>query len=255
MKKVRLHQFLSRTGKFSGKSDLIESVRNREISVGGKVVTDIHFQFDPSKREVVWKGRKLNVIENKVYLMLNKPAGYLSSRLTPNDVVRRKKSVFELIRMDESIKRTLFCVGRLDEDTSGLLIITNDGELGHKITDPKKEIEKTYDVFLDKIVSEEDIEKLSKGVVIDLEENGVIQKYKTKSCRITRLQNDNTRLQNEKVRITITEGKKREVRRMFESIGRKVVDLKRIAIGKLELGEVGLGKYRLVDKSVVEKAI
>jgi pseudouridine synthase len=236
--KLRLHQYLSKSGIFKSKKELIDSIRNGEIEIEGKIITNPHFQFGKDK-EVKYKGTKLK-IEEKKYFILNKPAGYLSSRLTKNDT--GKKSVFDLVENDNS----LVCVGRLDEGTSGLLIITNDGDLVHKITLPDKNIRKCYEAELESsLKNEKDIEK---GVEIELEENGHIHKYMTKPCKVQKIS-------EKKAVITITEGKKREVRRIFEKTGNKVIKLKRISIGNISLEKLGLseGKSLKVDKEFIEK--
>jgi pseudouridine synthase len=237
--KLRLHQYLSKTGFCVSKKELIQAVENGEITLDGKVVRNPHYQFNP-KRRVSYKGKSLSINEQK-YIIFNKPEGYLSSRLTEND--RGKKSVFELVEDDKS----LVCAGRLDEDTSGLLIITNDGKLVKKITSPGS-IEKTYEALLEHPFRE--VSALENGVVIDLEENGVITKYKTKPCRI--------RIINEKkVEITLTEGKKREVRRMFEAVGNKVIGLRRISIGNIDVEKLKLPKksYLIVSKEFIYRLL
>ena len=253
--KLRLHQFLSRTGAFGSKKELIESISKGEISVGGVIVTSpMHF-FDPSRENVHWKGNMLKKAA-KVYLALNKPAGFLSSRLTQGDARLGKRSVFELIENDKSLddaaKKSLFCVGRLDEDTSGLLLITNDGSFGAQVTRPESRIEKTYVAELAKPLGRNDSKKLEKGVVIKLEENGITTNYKTSGCGIKALESD-----TRKIAITLSEGKKREIRRMLEAVGNKVLRLQRISIGKLRLEDLKIREcsYVLLDKETAMKAI
>lgn len=163
-----------------------------------------------------------------VTIMLHKPKGFVCT----NSDEKGRKTVFDLLKGKYKGVR-LFCVGRLDYNTEGLLLMTNDGALANKLTHPSKEIPKTYVAKVERALSEEEIEKLSRGVVLD----GV----KTKRCKIEYLG------QEEKVfkyEITISEGRNRQVRRMFESVGREVVFLKRTAIGKLTLGGLSRGAYR-----------
>lgn len=241
--KLRLHQFLSRTGAFSSKKELITAIIKAEITIDGKAVTNPMHIFD-AKKKVCWKGRPLKRITAKTYIAINKPEGYLSSRLTPEDARLGKKSVFELIKgFDEQTEKSLFCAGRLDEDSSGLLIITNDGKLGSKITAPGSGIEKTYHAALARPVTDGELAKLRKGVTIQLEENGKITSYTTKPCRAEITSTDRKQLN-----LVLTEGKKREARRMLESTGNKVTQLERTAIGKLTLQELKLekGQYAIV---------
>lgn len=253
--KLRLHQFLSRTGAFASKKGIVSSIRSGAVSINGKVVINPEFIFDAAKCRVFWKGRLLQKAGKSIYIIINKPEGYLSSRLTPNDRSLGKKSVFSLIGkgegIDETAKRTLFCVGRLDEDTSGLLLITNDGRLGSRLTDPKHGARKTYLVQLQKPASSDAVAELEKGVVIGLEENGRVTAYKTRGCRIEASASD-----MKKLKVTVTEGRKRDVRRMFEAVGNKVLQLQRIAIGNLRLDGLNLekGKYIIAGRKLLEKA-
>lgn len=242
--KLRLHQFLSRTGAFSSKKELIAAITKAEITIDGKTITNPMHIFD-AKRKVCWKGKPLKRITAKTYIAINKPEGYLSSRLTPEDLKLGKRSVFELISpaIDEKMEKSMFCAGRLDEDSSGLLIITNDGKLGSKITAPGSGIEKTYHAALARPITDGELAKLRKGVTIQLEENGKITSYTTKPCKAEMISVDRKQL-----KLVLAEGKKREARRMLEAIGNKVVRLERTAIGKLTLQDLKLekGQYAIV---------
>ena len=242
MPKIRLHQFLSKTGEFSSKNDILQNIKNFKIKVDDKVITNPHYQLSKN-RAVHYKGKKLTAKE-KIYIILNKPAGFLSSRLSKNDVKLNKKSIFSLIKnLGGNLESTLSTIGRLDEDTSGLIILTNDGKLIHKIAHPKFSIPKTYLVELERELSNEDKTKVESGVVIELEENGIKTKYKTKPSKINKI-NKNY------LHITINEGKKREIRRMFESVKNKVIKLKRVCIGNLNLEELNIkkGDFKIVNK-------
>jgi pseudouridine synthase len=244
-KKIRLHQFLSRAGLFRSKYDLFAAIKNGAIKVDNETVTSPNY-FVKKSHKVFYKGSQVNMRKDKIYLLLNKPTGYLSSKITENDKKLGKVGVFYLLRdIDDETKKTLFCVGRLDENTSGLLIITNDGELSSKITDPNSNIEKLYEVELEKPVSLSDKNRIEKGIKINLEENGVNKDYKTKPCKID--------IQDNRCVITVSEGKKREVRRMFEAVGNKVLRLKRVCIGKLDLRKLNIpvGKYKEVEKEFI----
>lgn len=248
--KLYLHQFLSRSGIFSSKKEIINAIKNSEIKIGNEIITNPLYNFNNKKNRVYYKSRALRILKENIYLLLNKPVGYLSSKLTANDVKLGKKSVFELINVDKKEKNALFCVGRLDEDTSGLLIITNDGILGSRIINPKSKIEKVYEVLLEKQIYKLDIEQIEKGITITLEENGKIEKYKTQSCKIELID-------DKEVKITLTEGKKREVRRIFEAIGHRVVSLKRISIGKIKLEDLKIKprEYIFVNKEFLDSKV
>jgi pseudouridine synthase len=234
--KIRLHQFLSRTGVFASKGAILDAIKNSEVKIAGRIVTKPNFQFNKNKK-VTWNKDTLILRKDNIYLILNKPEGFISTRLTEND--EGKKSIYDMLPKDN----TLFAVGRLDEDTSGILIITNDGTLGFNIASPNSNIKKTYRSELAKELTVKDKEKIEKGIVIKLEENGSVSQYTTRPCQIKMI--DDTHID-----ITITEGKKREVRRMFEAVGNKVMKLERIAIGgiKLEKLNVKKGNYIEIDK-------
>jgi pseudouridine synthase len=238
--KLYIHQFLSKTGLFSSKKDVYTAIRAGEVFISGKRITQPNYQFSSGK-EVMWKGRPLNIIDEKIYLAVYKPEGYLSSRLTSADVKMKKKSVFSLVKgIDPMTEKTLFCVGRLDEDTSGILILTNDGKLSSDVTQPEKDVQKMYVAVMDAPLSSGDIDKIQKGVVITLEDGKHIP-YKTRPSKIT--------ADNKRVTIVLTEGKKREVRRIFSAVGRNVLSLERIAIGKLTLSSIRLKKGECVAVS------
>jgi 16S rRNA pseudouridine516 synthase len=250
MAKIYLHQFLSKTGVFSSKKDILSAIANSEISIDGRITTKPMFQFSAGKKKVYYRKKRVEVVYGNSYFIMNKPEGYLSARLTEMDITYGKKSVFDLIKVDEKIHKSLFAVGRLDENTTGLLIITNDGKLGISIADPDKNIEKTYDIVLKDRISSEDIKKIENGIVIKLEENGVYSDYKTKPCRIKKKS-------ERQLEVTVTEGKKREVRRMFEALNNKAIKLCRISIGKIKLSELNIkeGEYKAVNKEFIETRI
>src|SRR3989344_5632872 len=255
-RKVRIHQFLSKTGLFSSKNEIISAIKKGEMAIDGVITRDLHFQFDAAKRSVSWKGNKIRPIYDKIYILMNKPEGYLCSRLTKKDIILKKKSIFSLLEkskeIDDKEKKTLFCVGRLDESSSGLILITNDGDLGSEITSPKNKIPKTYSVVLSKGLSDSEKSVLEKGVTIKLEENNKIRNYKTLPASISFYS-----AKRNQVNITIIEGKKRELRRMFESVDKKVISLKRISIGNINLNDLHIneGEYLISSNKFIKDRI
>jgi pseudouridine synthase len=167
-----------------------------------------------------------------------------------------KKSMFDIIekdkKLDEKTKKTLFSVGRLDEDTSGLIMITNDGKFCTKMTNPKYDVSKAYHAVLEKPLDKEVIAKIEKGIIIELEENGKITRYKTKGCRIA-MENSS----DKKLTLVLFEGKKREARRIFQAVGNKVLQLERVAIGNLQLKDAGLkeGEFMHAERKFLEEKI
>jgi pseudouridine synthase len=241
--KIYLHQFLSKSGRFASKKDVLSVISGGEVSVDGRVVSDPAFQFNTTKR-VKYRGKPLRIKQGMTFI-LNKPEGYLSSKLSPTDIRLGKRSVFELIDLPPDEKNALFIIGRLDEDTSGLLILTSDGKLGSRLTDPKHGVRKTYLAVLRDSLSEEDWQAIESGVEIALEENGKISWHKTRPCKVT------VGSDRKSATIVITDGKKREVRRIFEAVGNSVVSLERTAIGRLELSSLGVkkGEYRAATEA------
>jgi len=250
MAKIRLHQFLSKTGVFSVKKDIVDAIKCGKIRIKDKAITNPHHNVSPKDR-VFYDGKELFKQTKKVYLILNKPEGYLSSKLTDYDIKEKKESVFSLLKgIKDNIKQTLFCVGRLDENSTGLLIITNDGEFSHRVTDPESKIKKSYEVELEKPISIAERQRIEQGITIVLEENGIKTNYKTKPCKIE--------MKDKKSLVaTFTEGKKREVRRIFGAVGNRVVKLKRVVIGGLDLNRLKIpeGKYISVSEDFVKEKI
>ena len=252
--KLSIHQYLTRAGIFKSKKNVFEAIKNRQVKIGREIITNPNHYFNINSHEVFYKNKSLSGITEKVYILLNKPLGYLCSKLTDEEKQLNKKSIFEIIYKDETIdektKNSLFSVGRLDEDTSGLLIITNDGRLSSRITNPNHEVRKTYSVLLKNMLSQHDIHNIEMGMYIDLEENGRIYKYKTKKCKI--IQETGNR-----IKIIVKEGRKREIRRMFEKINNPVLGLERISIGNLKLKDLNLkeSQYIFVEKKFIEQRL
>ena len=238
--KISLKQFLMKSGRFEKAFDCIEAIRSGKAAINSKTITNPNHFFNPKNSSVKLNNEKIRQA-SKLYFILNKPAGYICQKS------RNEKSVYGLIdklNLDEMQKNSLFAVGRLDKDTGGLLIITNDGKLASRISNPDKEIEKEYHVKLIKPLNSNDARTLENGVEL----NSDSENYKTKPCEI--------RIIKEKeVLITITEGKKRQIRKMFEHVGNKVIYLKRISIGNLKLGELEIGKFKKIDRNEIMKAV
>lgn len=214
-----------------------EFVTNGEVKVNGEVITDLSTQVSYSDTVTV-NGKKVSPVRKHVYLILNKPKGCVT---TVSDD-RGRKTVVDIVRADYPDTR-LFPVGRLDYDTEGLLILTTDGDLCNRLTHPSSEIEKMYVAKIEGTVSENDLVKVRKGVELDGRMTG---KSRAKLISYDSKTNIST------VEITIKEGMNREVRRIFESIGKNVAFLKRVAIGDLRLRGVDRGSYRKLTREEVE---
>ncbi len=248
--KQTLLQFLKKSGIFSSNKGIIAAIHGKKITVDGKIVKNTAYQLDPSQHDVTYGGQPVSQNNSSIYIVMNKPPGYVCHKLTHTDSRLGKKSIFSLLHVDQKTLNTLACAGRLDEDSTGLLIITNDGKLIYTVTHPKNRVKKTYDVSLAEPITSEKIQNIEAGVAIQLEENGMVTDYKTLPCSIQT--SSSTRL-----RITLGEGKKREVKRMFLAVGSNVKSLSRVAIGNLALKELDLkeGAYKVVDKNYLTSKI
>lgn len=215
----RLNKYIASCGVCSRrKSD--ELISSGKVKVNGQVVTNLGEKV--SSKDIVEVDNKLiQKEEKKVYIVLNKPRGYV----TTNSDEYNRKNVIDLI--DEDVR--VYSIGRLDKDTEGLLLLTNDGEFSNKVMHPRNKIEKTYIVTTDTNVTNEQLEKLRNGVDIG--------DYITRPAKIKRIGND-------KVQIIISEGKNRQVRKMCDSVGINLLNLRRIQVGNILLGNLQSGKYR-----------
>jgi pseudouridine synthase len=248
--KLHLHQYLSKSGLFPTKQDLNSAVSSGAVRIDDKVTTNPMFRFNPEKRKVYFDGKEVSVVETKVYFLMHKPMGYVSGNVRGNEHTLGKKSIYDLLRIDKKIKNSLFCVGRLDEDTSGLIILTNDGKLGYRITNPKSKIEKRYKAVLKNPLSKKSQDKILAGLKIRLQiENRIVEHFAKPDSLV--MTGENTCI------IALIEGKKREVRKIFEAVSNPVVSLCRVSIGRIVLDDLGLkaGEFRAVEKNYILERI
>lgn len=232
-KKQRVDKVLSNLG-YGSRAELKKFCKQGLVFVNGKAVSNPGLQVDTDIDEIVFNGEKINYREF-IYLMMNKPDRYISATFDKHDPI-----VLDLID-DEYLVFEPFPVGRLDKDTEGLLVLTNDGQLAHRVLSPKKHVPKTYYAKIDGKVTEEDIEAFKQGVTLD-------DGYETMPSELVILKSDDI----SEIELTIHEGKFHQVKRMFESVGKTVVYLKRLSMGALKLDEtLELGEYReLTDEEV-----
>ena len=228
---MRVNKFISLNTRFSRrKAD--ELIKEKKVKLNGKLLTELGTNIDPENDHVEIEGEKINSSSEKIYIALHKPAGYISSR---SDELNRK-TVMELLPKIENLKP----VGRLDKDTEGLLLFSNDGDFINKLTHPKFECDKEYYVEIKDELSDISKEKLEKGVKIE----GKL----TKEAKIKVLKKEKHRTI---VIITIQEGRKRQIRKMFDYIKHPVKYLKRLRIGKIKLGSLEKGKYKFLNNNEI----
>lgn len=233
-KKMRVDKLLSNVG-VASRAELKKYCKQGIISVNGKVINNPGIQVDSENDEVIFNGEKI-VYREFIYIMLNKPDGYISATFDKHDPI-----VLDLIDSSYLVFEP-FPVGRLDKDTEGLLVLTNDGQLSHRVLSPKKHVPKTYYAKIQGKVTEEDILAFEKGVILD-------DGYETMPSQLKILKSDDI----SEIELTIHEGKFHQVKRMFESVDKKVVYLKRISMGKLKLDEsLELGEYRELTEEEVK---
>jgi len=230
---IRLDKLLSHCG-YGSRKDVAKLIKSKLVSVNDEIVTKSDTKVDEVNDVIVVDGLIIDYVD-KVYIMLNKPDGYVSA--TIDNVY---PTVVDLI--PEYAHKDLFVVGRLDVDTTGLLLLTNDGMWAHNITSPKKKVDKTYLVLIDGILSNEEAIQLEKGVVIN-------DGYLTKPAKVKVLEvYEDTSL----VEIVISEGKFHQVKNMFMVVNHQVLALKRVRIGGIQLDETLVeGDYRLLTDDEV----
>lgn len=232
-KEIRLQKFLAEAG-IASRRKAEELIQQGKVKVNGKIVVELGIKVTPNIDKVSYEGKEIKIKKDYIYILLNKPIGYVT---TVKDQFGRD-SVLDLVKVNER----LVPVGRLDMYTSGALILTNDGDFVYQITHPKHEIEKTYTVTIKGIVKNEEVEELREGVLID--------EYKTKPAKVKILKTDEEK-NISRLEIIIHEGKNRQVRRMCEAIGHKVLALHRSKIAGIGVKDIPLGKWRyLTDKEV-----
>ncbi|ABK62452.1 MULTISPECIES: pseudouridine synthase [Clostridium] len=231
----RLDKVLSNLG-YGSRKEIKAFVKKGEIEVDGKVVKDNGIKVDPNKSIIKVNGEEINY-RKYIYIMMNKPAGVVSATFDNYD-----ETVIDLLDYEYTVFDP-FPVGRLDKDTEGLLLITNDGELNHRLTSPKWHVDKTYYAEIDKMVDEKDVEKFKKGITLD-------DGYKCLPAKLEILSSDEN---GSEVNITIQEGKFHQVKRMFEARGKNVVYLKRLTMGNISLDEeLDEGTYRELTEEEIE---
>lgn len=230
---LRIDKMLANLG-YGSRKEVKQLLKSGAVKVDDVVVKDAKQHVDTTNQMVTLNGEVIEYREF-IYLMMNKPQGVLSA--TEDSV---GETVIDLLELEDQVYEP-FPVGRLDKDTEGLLLITNDGQLAHRLLSPKKHVPKTYFAVIDGEVTEEDIRAFSRGVTLD-------DGYETKPGELTILKSG---IRSD-IELTITEGKFHQVKRMFEAVGKRVVYLKRISMGPLPLDEtLELGEYReLTDEEV-----
>ena len=235
MGKQRLQKYLASSG-IDSRRKCEQLILEGKVEVNGKTVLELGTKIDPEIDEVKYNGKIVKPEEEKVYILLNKPIGYVT---TVKEQFGRDK-IMDLVK----VNKRLVPVGRLDMYTSGAIILTNDGEFVNKLTHPKNEVTKTYNVTVAGKIKEEEIKKLEKGIEI---EGG----YVTKPAEVKILKIDEQK-NISRIQIIIHEGKNRQIRKMCKAINKKVLALHRSKIGNIGVKDLKVGTWRYLTKKEEE---
>ncbi|MEE0867447.1 MAG: pseudouridine synthase [Clostridia bacterium] len=231
---MRLQKYIAQCGVASRRA-AEKIISQGRVRVNGEIIDFMGFEVDPKTDTVEVDSKVLHEEKKKYYIMLNKPKNYVT---TVSDDLGRP-TVMELV---EDIDARIYPVGRLDFETSGLLLMTNDGDFANSVTHPASEINKVYIAVTDKPLDEEQLNALREGVIID--------DFKTSPARVENLKKVKYGFE---VKITIHEGKNRQVRKMLEAVGARAVSLKRISVGSITLGNLPEGKWRKLSDAEINK--
>ncbi len=223
---IRLNKYLASCGVCS-RRHAETLIRAGRVTVDDKVVTNLSVCVNEKKSKVCVDGKQIFLPSSFVYIKFNKPRGCVCSAYDE----RGRKTIYDYIKTDENVR--LFSVGRLDYDTEGLLILTNDGDFANQLAHPSFEIEKEYKVTIEGDILESELAVLRAGVVVD--------KVKMPPCKAKVLERDGKQT---KISIIIHEGQNRQIRRMFEAIGKNIKLLKRVRIAQVRLGGLSRGEFR-----------
>ncbi|KMK91404.1 pseudouridine synthase [Rossellomorea marisflavi] len=229
---MRIDKMLANMG-YGSRKEVKKLLKEGGLQVNGEVVKDGKNHVNPETDTVVLYGEEVQYREF-IYLLMHKPPGVISATEDQND-----ETVIDLLQMEDQIFEP-FPVGRLDKDTEGLLLLTNDGQLSHQLLSPKRHVPKTYYARIEGEVTESDVKAFAAGVTLD-------DGYETKPGKLTILES----APQSEIELVITEGKFHQVKRMFEAVGKKVTYLKRISMGPLGLGDLELGEYRELTEEEV----
>ncbi len=220
---MRINKYLALAGLGSRRSVEV-LITTGKIKVNGKVVRDLSTDVKDTDN-VQFNNKPVKVSTNFVYYKLHKPKGYV----TTVDDDKERKTVMDLLR---GVHARVYPVGRLDYDTEGLLLFTNDGDITNILTRPSSEVEKTYTVHIEGVITKDEIQRLAGGIDIG--------GYVTKPCRVQLVEELD---KITKLKVTISEGKNRQIRKMFEVIGKNITLLRRVQIGEITLGGLSRGEY------------
>jgi 23S rRNA pseudouridine2605 synthase len=232
---MRLQKFLAEAG-IASRRKAEEYISAGKVQVNGVTIREMGFLVNPEKDHIQYQGRPVTIQTKKIYIMLNKPAGCVSTCHDENG----RKTVMQYVN---HVDTRLYPVGRLDFMTEGLLLLTNDGEFANRMMHPRHNIPKKYLAVIDSAITEDEAAHLEKGVILD-------DGYRTAPAIFKIL---TSIPQRSEILCVIHEGKNRQLRRMFQAIGKNVRYLKRVGIADLKLGSLKKGEYRYLTEEEIQK--
>lgn len=230
---MRINKFLASCG-LGSRRKVEEYIKDKKIEVNGKIIDELGYDIKDGDK-VTYNGKSVTLSEKKIYIMLNKPKCYITSLSDE----KGRKIVTDLLK---GIKERVFPIGRLDYNTEGLLLLTNDGDMANNIIHPSSEIGKTYEVKLKYNPTNKQLNEIRKGIVIDGK--------RTLPAKVEVVTYEEPYYI---FHITIFEGRNREIRKMFECLNLKIYNLKRLSIGGLHLGNLEMGKYKILSEKEINK--
>ncbi len=226
----RLQKILSQAGIASRRASE-QLMTDGRVTVNGKTVLELGTKADASRDDIRVDGRRIKIPDRHLYLLVNKPRGYVTTRSDP----QKRPTVIDLLA---GVTDYVYPVGRLDFDSEGLLILTNDGDLAAKLTHPRHGVPRVYEASVLGVPDDHDVRRLAKGVTIDGQRTGPAEV---------------TAIGPSRLRITVREGRNRQVRKMCDAIGHPVTELRRVAIGPLRDARLKLGAWRVLTTHEVER--
>ena len=235
---MRLEKYIATSG-ITSRRAAKKSIQTGAVTVNGELVLVPGHPINVETDSVEFEGKRVEPLTEHIYLMLNKPAGYVTTRRDE----RGRPTVMNLV---SDLPDTIYPIGRLDLETEGLLLFTNDGDFTHQLLHPSHEIEKTYLVWANGVPRDDAVQRLRQGVTIP---SGTTAPARVKRLKVSK---DGT---STKFEVVIHEGKKRQVRLMFKAVGYSVIRLKRVRIGSLQLGNLPSGQYRFLTPEEISELI
>jgi len=251
-KKIRIFPFLLRTGKFKDSNEVMKLIKDGKVKVGDRVITNLMFQFRPNTKPVYVNNEKIEGQKEELYFIFNKPQGVICQK---NDS-KGRPSIWDWLESHSDLKEeeinSLVSVGRIDINTEGLLILTNDSSIVNHVLQPKNHIEKEYYTVVKNFLSDKAVSQLEQGINITVGYKGKKKKIHALPAKVRILSRNQSKSE---IMIEICEGKRRQVREMLNTVGNPVTFLRRERIGKILLEDLKVGKIKSISKEEIQNLL